>query len=118
LEVRVASPAALVVAKLFKIGERYERSPGRLVDKDAHDLYRLLRATESDEIAVGLLALRQNRLAGDVTKQALYWMRALSESPEAVLPLMAGRAEELVGSPPDVAQATWILVQDVLDRVA
>ena len=32
----VAGPAALLVAKLHKLGER-QATPGRLVDKDAHD---------------------------------------------------------------------------------
>jgi hypothetical protein len=117
LEVKVASPSALVVAKLFKIGERHAQSPGRLIDKDAHDLYRLLRARESDEIAEGLRALLENDLAGDVTRQAVHWMRTLCGTAEGVLPTMAGRTEELVGSPADVAQATWALVQDVLDRL-
>jgi hypothetical protein len=116
-ELKVASPSALVVAKLFKIGERHDRTPGRLIDKDAHDLYRLLRATESDEIAKGLQALMQNDLARDVTTQAVEWMRTLSNSPEAIIPMMAGRTEELVGSRDDVAQATWTLIQDVLDRL-
>jgi hypothetical protein len=38
----VTGPAALLVAKLHKLGER-QATPGRLVDKDAHDLYRLSR---------------------------------------------------------------------------
>jgi hypothetical protein len=37
----VASPAARLVAKLHKLGERQSR-PDRLVDKDAHDRYGLL----------------------------------------------------------------------------
>ena len=40
----VAGPTALLVAKLHKFGER-QSTPGPLVDKDAHDLYRLLVAT-------------------------------------------------------------------------
>jgi hypothetical protein len=36
----VAGSAALLVAKLHKLGER-QATPGRLVDKDAHDIYRL-----------------------------------------------------------------------------
>jgi hypothetical protein len=40
--------AALVVAKLHKIGER-ENTPTRLVNKDAHDLYRILRAVSTYE---------------------------------------------------------------------
>jgi hypothetical protein len=40
LSVKVAGPAALTVSKAHKLGER-RSSPARLVDKDAHDLYRL-----------------------------------------------------------------------------
>lgn len=117
ITVKVASPSALVVAKLYKIGERQSGKPGRLLDKDAHDLYRLLRAVETDEIAEGLSRLRRNTLAGGVTARALDWMRALCSSPEALVPAMAGRAEQFVGSPPDVAEAMWAMAQDVLDAV-
>jgi hypothetical protein len=40
----VAGPAALLIAKVYKIHERLDR-PNRLNDKDAHDIYRLLVAT-------------------------------------------------------------------------
>ena len=42
--INVAGPAALLVAKLHKLGERVD-TPDRLNDKDAHDIYRLLVAT-------------------------------------------------------------------------
>lgn len=42
-EVRVAGPAALIVAKMHKLLERLKQ-PNRLNDKDAHDIYRILRA--------------------------------------------------------------------------
>ena len=48
--VKVAGPAALLVAKLHKLGERASQ-PHRLVDKDAHDIYRLLVATETAALA-------------------------------------------------------------------
>lgn len=38
----VAGPAALLVAKLHKLGDRDESDSDRLNDKDAHDVYRLL----------------------------------------------------------------------------
>ncbi len=41
--VRVAGPAALIVAKMHKLLERLKQ-PNRLNDKDAHDIYRILRA--------------------------------------------------------------------------
>jgi hypothetical protein len=37
VEIKVGGPAALLVSKLHKLGERQD-SPGRLIDKDAHDV--------------------------------------------------------------------------------
>jgi len=45
----VPRPAALLVANLHKIIER-ENTPTRLVNKDAHDLYRILRAVSTAEL--------------------------------------------------------------------
>lgn len=42
--IEVAGPAALLVAKLHKLGDRDQDAPERLNDKDAHDVYRLLVA--------------------------------------------------------------------------
>jgi hypothetical protein len=117
IEMQVASPAALVVAKAYKIGERATEVPQRLLDKDAHDLYRLLRAISVEEIVVDCQALLVDETAGPVTRQALAWLDELTQSVGSPLPVMAGRAEEFVGDPGDVAQATWALVRDVLDRV-
>ncbi len=117
IEVNVASPAALVVAKVYKIGERAASSPERLLDKDAHDLYRLLRAVAVDEIRIDLEVLVADDIAATVTSQALGWLRELSTSPAAPVPTMAGRTEKLVGDPADVAEATWGLIQDLLAAV-
>src|SRR5487761_2534648 len=51
IEAKVAGPAALIVAKIHKIAERATTSPHRLVDKDAHDLYRLLVDSDTQELA-------------------------------------------------------------------
>lgn len=55
--VKVAGPAALLVAKLHKLGERVD-TPDRLVDKDAHDIYRLLIDTETSDLAKPFARLR------------------------------------------------------------
>ncbi|MFI7438420.1 hypothetical protein [Nonomuraea indica] len=52
-QVRVAGPAALLVAKLHKIAERVS-VPHRLNDKDAHDAYRILIDADTMELAVAL----------------------------------------------------------------
>jgi hypothetical protein len=44
-DIRLAGPAALLVAKLHKLGERsLERTPKRMKDKDALDVLRILRS--------------------------------------------------------------------------
>ena len=62
--VKVAGPAALLVAEFHKLGERASQ-PHRLVDKDAHDIYRLLVATETAD-----LARRSNALIADEIARA------------------------------------------------
>lgn len=117
IEMRVASPAALVVAKAYKLGERASSSPGRLLDKDAHDLYRLLNATNADEIAGDMRLVLRDRVAATVASRALDWLAELAGTHEALIPTMAGRAEEIIGDPEDVAQRTWALIQELLELV-
>ncbi len=113
----VAGPAALLAAKLHKLGER-QAIPGRLVDKDAHDLYRLLQVIPTNRLAATLLRLVQDELAGMVTKQALTYMDALfAAGPGALGSTMAGRAEEGVGDPKVVSASVALLAQDLLTAV-
>jgi hypothetical protein len=57
-DIRVAGPGALLVAKVHKINER--RGTDRRSDKDALDVLRLLRGTETAD-----LALRYEKLLSD-----------------------------------------------------
>jgi hypothetical protein len=110
----VAGPAALLVAKLHKLGER-QSTPGRLVDKDAHDLYRLLVATRTENLAHTLRQLQDDPLAGPTTHQALTYLADLfATGPDAVGALMAGRAEQGIGDPLMVATSAAILASDLL----
>jgi hypothetical protein len=114
-KVRVAGSAALVVAKAHKIGERAEDSPERLVDKDAHDIYRVLLDTSTDELAASFRRLLSDDLAGEVTAQAVEFLRMhFAAGPEATGSVMAGRTEEGVGEPETVALQTSILAADLL----
>ncbi len=58
--VNVAGPAALLVAKVHKLGERLA-TPHRLIDKDAGDVFRLIEATPLQE----MIRLMQTLLADD-----------------------------------------------------
>jgi hypothetical protein len=117
-EVRVAATAALVVAKVHKIGERAKDKPDRLVDKDAHDVYRVLVHMPTAALAADFRQLLSDELAGEVTAQAVELLKDLfAAGPDAVGSLMAGRTEEGVGEPETVAFQTAILASDLLDAI-
>ncbi len=112
--VRVAGPAALLVAKLHKIGERNERGGKRLRDKDAHDIYRLLVAVDREELAGRMSLLRSEELSATVVEQALDYLVELFAEASSVGSRMAGRAEEGVGEPEIVAASVSVLANDLL----
>jgi hypothetical protein len=113
-EIEVAGPAALLIAKLHKLGERQD-NPDRLLDKDAHDVYRLLVAAATATLAAGFARLQADELAGSVTGEAVVYLEQLFASgPEALGSTMAGRAEELFGNAAVVSAAVAALAADLL----
>lgn len=110
---KVAGPAALLVSKLHKLGERADQ-PGRLVDKDAHDIYRLLVATETPALAGRLKDLSVDEIAGPVTVSAIVYLRELFAAPTALGALMAGRAEQTAGDPEAATVAAVLLAGGLL----
>ncbi len=118
IEINVATPAALLVAKLHKLGER-QATPGRLVDKDAHDVYRLLVAMNTDDLAASMRTLVVDEFCGAVSTQALVYLRQMFASgPAALGAMMAGRAEQLVGDPATVSASVAVLAADLLERTS
>lgn len=115
--INVAGPAALLVAKLHKLGERVD-TPGRLNDKDAHDAYRLLVAIETSDLAMAVRGLLADELSQEPTAQALTYLEQLFASHEALGAMMAGRAEEGVGQPATISAAATFLAQDLLSALA
>lgn len=114
----VAGPAGLLVAKLHKVGERADTAPNRLVDKDAHDLYRILVAIDTATLANQLKELRTHDLAGRSTEKALVWLRDLfAAGPDATGSQLAARTEAPFGTADTVAAACAVLAQDLLDAL-
>lgn len=106
--------SALLVAKLHELGEREEHTD-RLVDKDAHDVYRLLALLPSERFVAPLALLSRDPLAGEATQRGLeYLERLFAAGPDALGSLMAGRAEEGVGDPEVVSASVAALAQDLL----
>jgi hypothetical protein len=80
--VEVAGVAALLVAKLHKLGDRLE-APGRLQAKDAGDIYRLVTHVEPAAMAAGLERLLGHPLAAEPTSAALTHAAGLFRTPRS-----------------------------------
>uniref|UniRef100_UPI002F90C3B8 hypothetical protein n=1 Tax=Streptomyces sp. NBC_01553 TaxID=2975877 RepID=UPI002F90C3B8 len=78
--VNVAGPAALLVAKAFKITDRLsqaEKRPDRLTDKDAGDVLRIMMTTRARQVSETFTALRNNPRVGNVAADGLEKLRQL-----------------------------------------
>lgn len=113
----VAGPAALLVAKLHKIAERVD-TPHRLLDKDAHDIYRLLMAVETSQFTTSLRTLLDESISRSETTEALEHLKKLfADGPETIGSQMAGRAEEEIGDPENVSLSVSLLATDILTEL-
>lgn len=110
IDVKVAGPGGLLVAKLHKIDDR--KGTGRADDKDALDVLRLLRGVPTAD-----LAERVKRVMADArsAEAGLRGMKLLAdlfgrggEGAE-----MAARALTTVMKPPEVRRACELLAQDL-----
>jgi len=78
IEVEIAGPAALLVAKLHKLHDRMNAGKqDRLDDKDASDVVRIMQTIAVDDIAPVLARLLEDSIAGGVTRDALTYLDEL-----------------------------------------
>jgi hypothetical protein len=112
VELMVAGPAALIVAKVHKIGERVGKS-NRASDKDALDVYRLLRAIPTQELARRFAVLQQAAVARDVTGTAVAQMPQLFGTPRAPGCVMAVRAAAPLEPAETLAASLVALAEDL-----
>ena len=112
--VNVAGIAALLVAKIHKLGERL-KTPKRLLAKDAGDVYRLFDATAVADMAQTTKLLLGDDRSAETTRRALGYVRELFATPRSpgielaaqalagvvdetsVTTVMTGYARELIG---------------------
>jgi hypothetical protein len=114
-DIRLAGPAALLVAKLHKLAERsQERGATRVKDKDALDVFRILRVVPTEVLADTLDGLEHDHLAATVTREAMEYLRSLFGSRDAVGTQMAVRATEGLEDPEAIARACEALAIDLL----
>lgn len=111
-EIRVAGPAALIVAKMHKLSDRRD-APERLQDKDALDVFRILRAMPTAELAESFRRLQQAPIAREATDRALGYFREMFADPQGQGVVMVVRALAGLADPDEIRQAVVVLAQDL-----
>ena len=110
----VAGAAALLVAKLHKLHDRVASGKaGRLDDKDAADVIRLMQSTHPEEIGATLARLSTDEVAGTVSASALAYLGEVFGRRGGVGIRMAAGALRL-GMPEERVEALSIAYSSVL----
>jgi hypothetical protein len=112
--IKVAGPAALLVAKLTKMRERAS-TPQRLQAKDGLDVLRILQVVSPERLAEALWALADKELAGDVTRDAIGYLRSEGTRADGLPARLAVEATVGVSNPDTIAESMKALVEDLLD---
>jgi len=115
-DVNVAGPAALLVAKVFKISER-RADTDRLSDKDALDVLRLLQATPTTDMAQRVAVLLANPVSQAVTAEGLGRLPELFGSRTAHGSVMAARAARGLEREETIVASVAALAQDLLEAL-
>lgn len=117
VEVNIAGPAALLVAKAIKIEDRLadaRTAATRVKEKDALDMLRLLQAVETADLVTGLLRHLADDDARPISVRALRFLRETGTTPGSILPsLAAGAAAGDRTVAPSLAALTHTLVAAV-----
>lgn len=118
-EIWVAGPGALLVAKVIKLSERFDASDrNRVPQKDALDLFRLLQAVPTEELAQRINRLLQSDLAGAIAASAVDHLALDFSRSTAKAPKLAAEASGLPTAQHGVlAESFALLVRDLLDAL-
>ena len=114
--IRVAGPAALLVAKLHKIAERAE-DVDRLQDKDALDVLRLLQTVPTSTLATDLRRLGTVDSCAAVVAEAIVDFERLFGSSHALGTEMAVRACGELADAETIRRSCTVLARELLDAV-
>lgn len=112
IEVRVAGPAALLVAKLHKIDER--QSGARSIDKDALDVLRILRGTSTAGLAARYRKLVSDERARESAVAAVEMLRRHFGSRRGTGIAMLLRAFESLADAVEIEVSCSTLASDLL----
>jgi hypothetical protein len=117
--VRVAGPAALVVAKVYKLRDRLAEGKGdRIADKDAADVYRLMLAVPMREFVRRQRPLLDDETAGPVCREAVKLMAELFGARGAIGVAMASEALRVAVPPERIADVCTGFIRELREELA
>jgi hypothetical protein len=114
-DVRVAGPAALLVAKVHKIGDR--RGTNRQNDKDALDVLRLLRGTQTDDLAMRYKKLLADERAGSAARLGRSLLETQFAERAGIGIEMAIRSAGVLANADEIAASCVALAEDLLSAI-
>lgn len=112
-EIRVAGPAALLVAKTIKMDERLDQ-PDRLKAKDALDVLRLLQTSDTAALSQRLVELSHDPLSAEVTRAAVRSLRLHGSTAKGAFAALAAQAHGVLADPYTTAASFAVLTEDLL----
>lgn len=116
-EIRVAKPSALLIAKLHKIYDRIEKR-NESPNKDAHDIYRLLAATDERQFLDGIRLLLSHEISKSVTQKGLEILKVLfATSVDSAGNIMAANATEGFGISENVQNSSYFLASELIKKI-
>lgn len=116
VQLAVAGPAALLVAKVHKMLDRVAQVD-RTRDKDALDVYRLLRAVPTDELVQRFRVLLADDVARASATYALNEVPGLFGATSDVGVRMAVRAAGLLEAGETLAASLVVLANDLIEQL-
>lgn len=115
IDVKVAGPAALLVAKLIKIDDR--RDTPRESDKDALDVARLLRGVDTPDLAERMDRLLADERSSKVAGRAVDLLESLFAHRSAGGIEMAIRSTGGLMDPDELAVSCELLARSLLEEI-
>lgn len=115
--IEVAGPSALIVAKIHKIVERVSGPVRRQDDKDAFDVYRVLRAIDTTRLAGGVRVMQEADISAAVAMEAMSCFQEHFGHAAAIGTRMVVRHVEGLEDPDFVSASCVALSRDLLSAV-
>ena len=116
-EIAVAGPAALLIAKGWKLGERDDKGGDRLLAKDALDVLFILRVIEVPDLVLGLRRQLRDEISRQAAVRGLDYLKRLFGDESAAGSTLAAHALYGIEDELSVRRSCTYLARELLREV-